>query len=229
MLTLTSSDEGRAMMQLIHDIAPGAKLLFYTAFESPVDFAQGIITLADNGADIIVDDISWLKMPMFQDGPIAQAVNEVKARGVSYFSAAGNAARFSYAQNFERGQTEARDFAHDFGRAAGGESDFYQRIIIPKGSTFRVILQWDDQAEIANSIEGAKTDLDLFLLDADHRRIITSSQDSNIGHDPVEFIGLSFEDSNSESTEFNLKISHHAGPAPTNLKYVVIASSPPWA
>jgi hypothetical protein len=152
------------MMQLIHDIAPGAKLLFYTAFESPVDFAQGIITLADNGADIIVDDISWLKMPMFQDGPIAQAVNEVKARGVSYFSAAGNAARFSYAQNFERGQTEARDFAHDFGRAAGGESDFYQRIIIPKGSTFRVILQWDDQAEIANGIEGAKTDLDLICF-----------------------------------------------------------------
>ena len=37
-----------------------------------------------------VDDTTNLAEPMFQDGVVAQAVDQVKARGVSYFSAAGN-------------------------------------------------------------------------------------------------------------------------------------------
>src|SRR5262245_6199222 len=48
------TDEGRAMMQLIHDVAPGASLAFYTAFVSAEDFASGIGKLANAGANIIV-------------------------------------------------------------------------------------------------------------------------------------------------------------------------------
>src|SRR6266480_4753186 len=33
------TDEGRAMMQIVHDVAPGASLDFYTAFVSEQDFA----------------------------------------------------------------------------------------------------------------------------------------------------------------------------------------------
>ncbi|HXW28339.1 MAG TPA: hypothetical protein VEK55_03165, partial [Xanthobacteraceae bacterium] len=51
-------DEGRAMMQIIHDIAPGASLAFYTAFESEQDFANGILALAAAGCKVIVDDVS---------------------------------------------------------------------------------------------------------------------------------------------------------------------------
>lgn len=83
-------DEGRAMMQLIHDVAPGANLLFHTAFSTePTNshlefqrasaqvFADGIRALAAAGADIIVDDIGIFTEPFFQDGIIAQAVDEV--------------------------------------------------------------------------------------------------------------------------------------------------------
>jgi hypothetical protein len=51
-------DEGRAMAQLIHDIAPNATIVFRTAVEGTVDFANGIQELADAGCDIIVDDVS---------------------------------------------------------------------------------------------------------------------------------------------------------------------------
>src|SRR4029077_13447351 len=51
------TDEGRAMLQLIHDIAPDAELAFRTGFVNEGDFANGIYELQQEGCDIIVDDI----------------------------------------------------------------------------------------------------------------------------------------------------------------------------
>ncbi|MDQ3581445.1 MAG: hypothetical protein M3495_07435 [Pseudomonadota bacterium] len=84
-----ATDEGRGMMEIIHDVAPGASQAFHTAFEGQASFAQGIIDLGNAGAKVITDDIVYFAEPMFQDGIIAQAVDLVKARGISYFSAAG--------------------------------------------------------------------------------------------------------------------------------------------
>jgi hypothetical protein len=50
-----TTDEGRAMAQLIYDVAPGAKLFFHTAFLGQEDFASGIEELAAAGCDVIVD------------------------------------------------------------------------------------------------------------------------------------------------------------------------------
>ncbi len=95
-----SSDEGRAMLQIVHDLAPKARLGFATANGGEVGFASNIRALAGfpnepNAvagfkADVIVDDIIYLAEPFFQDGIVAQAVDEVAATGVSYFSSAGN-------------------------------------------------------------------------------------------------------------------------------------------
>ena len=87
----SGEDEGTAMMEIVHDVAPGAKLFFATAFNSEQSFADNIRTLRYTyGCDIIVDDISYFDEPVFQDGLIAQAVNDVTANGALYFSAAAN-------------------------------------------------------------------------------------------------------------------------------------------
>ena len=53
------TDEGTAMMEIIHDLAPGAQLLFATAFTSEASFADNILALAAAGCKVIVDDVSY--------------------------------------------------------------------------------------------------------------------------------------------------------------------------
>jgi hypothetical protein len=93
---LPLSDEGRAMMQIVHDVAPNASLDFYPAIFGQPDFANGVITMANQGAKIIADDVGYFEEPFFQDGMISQAITQVKAAGVAYFTAAGNNGNFAY-------------------------------------------------------------------------------------------------------------------------------------
>jgi large repetitive protein len=85
-----STDEGRAMLENVHDIAPGANLQFATGEGGELSFMQNIEALYNSGSKVIVDDLGYFDEPMFQDGLIAQGVDFVTARGDEYFSAAGN-------------------------------------------------------------------------------------------------------------------------------------------
>lgn len=85
-----TGSEGRAMLELIHDIAPDAELYFATAFISQASFAQNILDLRAAGCDIIVDDVSYYAEGVFQDDNVARSVNSVTASGAIYFSSAGN-------------------------------------------------------------------------------------------------------------------------------------------
>jgi PKD repeat protein len=167
-------DEGRAMLQIVHDIAPGADLLFHTALQSTVDFANGIAALEAAGADVIVDDLLYLNEPMFEDGVVAQAVDAVVANGVAYYSAAGNQGRQGYESIFrDSGEYLCLEIfppyddcnelyervgrMHDFDPGPGQK--LFQSITIPYGATLTIAMQWDEP------FGNAKTDHDVVLLD----------------------------------------------------------------
>ncbi len=214
------SDEGRAMLQLIADIAPDADLAFHTAFLGQASFAQGILNLAEAGADIIVDDIIYLAEPFFQDGLVAQAVDQVVANGVAYFSAAGNNGDTAYESEF-RNSGIVLNFAglaieaHDFD--PGEAVDVFQTITIGAGAEINLSFQWASPYFSASGIQGATSDLDIFLLD-ETNQIVASSIDDNLNNDPVEV--LSFTNFGSFDTEYNIVIGKFAGDTPSLIKYV---------
>ena len=82
-------DEGRAMAQVVHDLAPGATLGFESSRDlDPIpDLVAG---LRSWGANVIVDDVVWFDEPFFQAGPDEVAANNTAAAGIPYFTAAGN-------------------------------------------------------------------------------------------------------------------------------------------
>jgi hypothetical protein len=223
------ADEGRGMMQLIHDVAPASSLAFYTAFESAEDFAAGIVALADAGSKVIVDDVIYFAEPMYLDGPIAQAADRVKSRGVAYFSSAGNQARQSYESAFRRSSTEGAGGGalHDF---AGGKAvDVLQGITAQAGSTSLLSFQWDQPWFSVNG-RGSASDVDIYFVDDAGNPITLCDDDPaalvcqfpgvdrNEGADAVE-IPVLINDS-EEDVHANIAIELFSGPAPRRMKYV---------
>src|SRR5439155_14907288 len=88
-----SGDEGTALLEILYDLVPEARLGFATSSGGDAAFAQSILDLADpgkGGCKVVVDDTDYFSESPFQDGIIAQAVNTVTAAGVVYVSAAAN-------------------------------------------------------------------------------------------------------------------------------------------
>ena len=124
------TDEGRAMCQIVHDVAPAANISFATGDVSEVGFAQNIVALATptttnvtipaskyttpapvspattvtragGGCQVICDDLGYGDEPFFSDGILSQAVDNVTRNyGVTYFSSAGNDGNSGYAATY---------------------------------------------------------------------------------------------------------------------------------
>lgn len=186
-------DEGRAMLQIIHDLAPGAQLYFATAFKSEEDFANNIRALRAVGCDIIVDDVIYLNEPVFQDGIVAQAVNDVTASGALYFSAAGNEGNKNdntsglWEGNFVDGGPaplrlpgQVHSFGSDSSSDPNSSPSLSNRLTDESGP---ITLQWSDP------IGQSANDYDIYVLNSEGTAVIGSSDDIQDGNDdPFEIV-----------------------------------------
>ncbi len=184
-------DEGRAMLQIVHDLAPGASLAFATTGLTPETFAQNVRALRTNPdahCDVIVDDITFPDEPMFSDGPAAQAVYDVThdatipGHKVLYYAAAGNNGDYGYAADFNPVrdlEARADDFKgnlkldqvpgnltyagfHNFDTRPGKVS-IAQRVTI-KDHEAEIDFQWDDPFGVYGV---TASDYNLLVFDAD--------------------------------------------------------------
>jgi subtilisin-like proprotein convertase family protein len=181
-------DEGTAMLEIIHDVAPGAELGFATAFTSDASFADNIRRLRfDAGCDVIVDDVLYFNEHPFQDGPIAQSVNAVTADGALFFSSAGNQGNVidGTAGNYEgdfvdSGRTVGKfaGAAHDFDPGPGVQE--YDPLSPETDNGRAVTLFW------AEPLGAAANDYDLYLFNSSGDVVSFSQDVQNGDDDPYE-------------------------------------------
>ena len=177
-----SGDEGTAMLEIVHDLAPGAALAFYGPTTS-VDMANGINALAAAGARVVVDDLSFFFEPKFEDGLIAQTVRSFATGGRVYVSSAGNRAQQHYrsgyspvtGQNFPGSDYPA---VHNY---LPGSIDIGNTLVVPPLCSLSVILQWN------NRFGAAADDFDLFIARSSDFVILDASVQVQTGtQDPLE-------------------------------------------
>lgn len=190
-----SSDEGRAMLEQIHDIAPGASLAFSTASDpsapGDIGFANGIRALAQVNSKVIVDDISYLDEPFYQDGIISQAITDVvNNQGVTYLSAAGNQANSGYESQFRGvnatvagvGTGRFMNFNPD---PSGNAVTNLPITVTQAGEAF--VFQFDNPFYTTN---GVTSDLDIFILDSNNNVVASGTTNNIATQQPLEIVNL---------------------------------------
>ena len=207
-IELPFGDEGRAMLQIVHDVAPGANLAFYTAENGESAFANGIVALARTAkANVIADDVGYFDEPFFQDGEVAQAVDQVVSQGVAYFSAAGNDAANAYDNTAPSFSTlshtspTTNEYLLNFDNS-GATTTPSLSVDIPslsQGDLVALILEWDQPYVTgAPGSPGASSHLDLCVTGAGGDTVtnldgtsLTCTGPNSTGSDPVQILIIS--------------------------------------
>jgi Subtilase family/Putative Ig domain len=241
-LELPYTDEGRAIMQIVHVVAPDAKLAFYTADDSEADFANGIAALAAAGAKVEADDVGYFDEPFFQDGLVAQAIDTVEAQGVAYFSAAGNNSDLAYDNN-SPGFTTTKITLADGDQenlliygTSGTTKVTSLPVSIPAlvpGEFLAIVLEWNQPYVTgAAGSPGASSEMDLCVTGASAATTVvnldgmstTCTGPNDTGTDPVQILivgNSAAATSNTSPQTVDLIVGLYGGAAPTMIKLVV--------
>ena len=216
-----NADEGRAMAQTVHDLAPGANLAFATAFAGEDQFAANIQALATAGAKVIVDDVTYFDEPMYQDGVLSNAVSAVTDAGVAYFSSAANENMVISGRNV--GSYEATNGyrptpcptvlsaypdCHNF--STTGTDNTYGMTVAP-GGVVNIDLQW------AQPLFNVTSDLDAYLISSTGTILASSVDDNLMSEHPFEL--LQWPNTGPAAQAVRLVIARFSGPNP-RFKFV---------
>jgi len=215
-----SGDEGTAMMEIVHDLAPGAQLFFSSGIPSSLDMLNAILWLMPK-VDVICDDLGFFGEPFFQDGDVANCARAAINLGKSYVSSAGNQAR-------EHHQKNHTNLVVNNGATGGANWDLHQfsagdhslDVSVPAGSTVRVILQWDDPFGTSSN------DFDLYFVHPAETVVFASSTNPQDGveDDPFEFIALTNTNTVAQPAKIYVRRRVASG-APHTLELFVLGAT----
>ena len=171
-------DEGTAMLEIIHDMAPGARLAFNTVGDSLTTYVGAFHNLANAGSTLIAEDIAFDDEPAFQQGIGATTAEDLAQHGIWISSSAGNlgakhAPRVTAVGTARTPDDVVGNYTHCGGAAPAntvnlrGIDNTYDVLIRPGGAILPT-LQWSEPRAIYPTLgQGGFTDLNLYLMTGD--------------------------------------------------------------
>ncbi len=191
--------EGTALLEIVHDLAPGAQLAFANA-DTDVAFNQAVNALAAAN-DVVVDDLGFFIPPFDGTNSVsantAAALNNNANRIRSYVTANGNDADEHYYGSYVDSGVDGTTISginqpghvHLFQASAattdvlGLGSQPFNVISLPSGGSVDIFLVWDDPAGHSTN------NYDLFLVRLGTNTVVASNTDVQNGNsDPLESI-----------------------------------------
>lgn len=219
-LSSLESDEGRAMMEIIYDIAPSSEMIFSTGYGGVGSHISSIDKLIAQGVNLIVDDVNHYTEPWFQKGELYQKIQSVVEGGVHYITSAGNINGRSTAMPFEASPTQpipALGQLHRWKNEQGqAETDFLTFSLSP-GQRKSFIFQWTDPWRIGESTRGPQSDFALVVINL-RGQIVSIADIDNINS------GIAFESvaltnpSTTNTVLLAIGVFKRSGPDPEQIQ-----------
>jgi Subtilase family len=226
-----STDEGRAMAEIVHDIAPATKIAFAACGPTQASMANSIRNLRTNGqalCDIIVDDIGFADEPFFSDGILSKTIDDVvtssslPGKKVVFFSASGNSDNHGYdatanivsvatgmqnAGNVKLSQVPSSLYAGGFHNLNTSGTPAIVMSVTTDTNPGELLFQWDDPFNTG----GLTTDYNLLVFNTAGNYLSSiSGRDNNFStSEPLEIVDL------SPNTTYQLVISLASANPPT--------------
>jgi Subtilase family len=197
---LDAGAEGTALLEIIHDVAPGATL-FFANMSTSVEFIQAVNWLADEaggpnarrgtpgGVDVIVEDLSFFNVGAYDgSSSVSQALSNAVVRGAAVFASVGNQAQRHYQGPFS--DTDG-DTLHEFdvslGRPRVNNAGETLNVTVRPGESVVILVQWNDPF----GASGNDYDLCLFSPADSPASPLFCSDTVQDGHrDPTEGIAI---------------------------------------
>jgi hypothetical protein len=191
--------EGTALLEIVHDLAPGAKLSFANG-DTDLAFSQAVNFLAASN-DVVLDDIGFYGEPY--DGTSGVSLNTAAALNNpsfpirSYITAVGNDADEHYIGTYTDSGVDGSSISgitnpghlHLFQATAdttdvlGLGAQPFNVIALPQNGEVAIFLTWDDP------FGASANNYDLYLVQQSTGRVVASSTDAQNGRqDPSEAI-----------------------------------------
>jgi O-glycosyl hydrolase len=218
--------EGTALLEVVHDLAPGAQLSFGNANTS-LEFIAAVNGLAADN-DVVVDDLGFIGEPADGQSSVsrntAAALNNPANRIRTYVTSVGNAANDHY---FGAYVDSGQDAGSINGVTSGGRMHLfrsnadttdvlglgpqpYDLISLPTNGEVIIVLTWNDPAGQSGN------NYDLYLVDDSTGQVVARSTDVQRGiQDPIEAIDFL---NRGQSGDFRIVVQNvNSQAAPRNL------------
>ncbi|MEU4192124.1 hypothetical protein AB0E69_09510 [Kribbella sp. NPDC026611] len=178
-----SGDEGTSMLEIVHDMAPGADLFFHATGSGVSDHVAAQNALAAAGIDILTEDIPFDSEPAFQKGLAAVNGEILAASGIWVSSSAGNLNSSHAPRVAATGTGSGPDGASPAGcgvapanTVAFNGADTTFDVSVAPGASIGATLQWSEpRAIFPTAGAGGFTNLDLYILDATAANCLATS------------------------------------------------------